>query len=368
MADIATVIQNLREDGEFIEASNLPDVQFSGPRNQRYLGAELLPEQLRESNQYDEEDFHLLDLIAADVDAYSPPPFMGVFARAGAFNVRMGDSGLATQMPTKTYSDIIKLLRTSASMERVANAILRWNEVITAAMLTYNERQRWNAIVVGEVVRRIAQTEETIPYPEAAGQRSVLVNAWSDEAYDPMADLFAVRTRATSLGYSGVRRIITTRASLDILLNNPHVQRRIGQVSIVGDQEYIDYADESRLRGYLSANGLPSIETYDEVWRSQTGTGRYLPEGVMVFVYNTGRTIEDIIELEEEIYVPDNQGAGLGYCGIGTPAGHEDLGPGRWQDLVYNGGSRPNIFGEGVQKSLPVFSDPSAFQVYSSIR
>lgn len=370
MADLATVIENLRSENQYNEAANLPEVQFVGPRNQRYLGAEILPEQLRDSNQYDEEDFALLDLIAADVDAYSPPPFMGQFARATSFNVRMGDSGLALQMPTATYSAIVRMLNNTASMDRVAAQVLNFNGVILSAMLSHNERQRWRAIVDGQVVRTVNQTEEVIEYPESPGQRRAMVEVWSDNTYDPMQDLFALNTRARSLGFSGVARIVASSDVRDILLNNAHVQRRIGQVNVVGDQEYVEYADSSRLDGYMRANGLPVIESYDEIWRSQSGSGRYLATGTLVAIYNTGRTIEDIIELADidENYVPTSQGAGLGYTGIGTPAGHEFEGPGRWQNLVYEGGSRPHVMGEGVQKGLPVLVDASGFQVISSIR
>ncbi len=373
MADFATVIQNLRDDNQFIEAARVPDIQFFGPRNRRFLAAELMPEQLRENNAYREEDFHLIDVVASDIDRYSPPPFKGSFVRAGQFLVELGDSGLSLQMGTAMYSRIVAMLGRAASMDRVAAQFLEFNGSIINGMLIHNERQRWDAIRNAVVNRVIDETTEVVQYPNSSGQRVALVDAWSDPTYDPIPDFFAQTTRASELGYPGVARIIATQDVVDILQANPLVQDRIGNVRVVGaagsEREFRDFADVSQLDAYLRANRLPAIEVFDETYRDQDGSHRYLPTGTIIFIYSTGRQTADLMEEEDvgELFIPANGGAGIGYTGIGTNAGHEDLGPGRYTELVFHGGTRPAVVGAGVQKGLPVFTEPNGFAVYTNI-
>lgn len=368
MADLATVINNMRAQGAFNLANNDPRVQFLGPRSRRYLFAELMPESPRENNQYDEEDYNVLDLIASDVDAYSAPPFKGSFVEAVPFNVKMGDSGLATQMSTKLYSTVTSLLGRSASMERVAQEVLNFNGVLLNSTLTYNERQRCNAVVNGLVERKVGQVTESINYPNASGQRTALATVWSNDAVDPMLDIFPMLQRSADLGFSGIRRIISTTRVTNILLGNANMARRVGNVQIVGTQEYQEYADADKMNAYFRRNRLPAIETYDETYRDQAGTYRFIPDDVMIFIFDTGRGEPvDLSALAStgEIYVPDE--GELGYTGIGTTAGHEDQGPGRWSNLVAHEGARPHVMGEIVQKSLPVFTEPNGFALFSAI-
>ena len=373
MADFGTVIQNLHDDGQFVEAARLPQLQFYGPRNRRYLGAEFLPEQTRERNEYRERNLHLVDVIASDIDRNSPPPFKGSFVRAGSFFVEFGDTGLALQMDTETYSRILRMLGNTASMDRVAAQILNFNGSIISGMLTKNEVQRWEAIRNGVVNRVVDEVVEPVEYPNNPGQRVAMVNVWSSDAYNPIPDFFAQNTRAQQLGFAGVGRIVATQDVVDILMGNDQVKDQIGNIQVVGaggGREYRDFAEVSQLDAFLNRNRLPAIEVWDETFRDQTGVFRYLPPGTIIFFYGTALTVDAILDepLDSDIYVPDNRGAGLGYTGIGTPHGHEDLGPGRWSGMEYRGGARPNVYGEGVQVGLPVFNEPNGFGVYTNIR
>lgn len=368
MADLATVIANMRATDEFNAAANDPRVQFVGPRNRRYLFSELMPESLRESNQYDEEDYNILDIVASDVDAYSAPPFKGAFMEVVPFNVRFGDSGVATQMGPQLYSTVVRLLGRAASMERVATRVMDFNGVLVNACLTHNEVQRCNATVIGSVIRKVGRTDELIQYPNAAGQRTALVAAWSDDTYDPMTDILAMHQRAADLGFAGIRRIISSTNAVNILLGNANMSRRVGNVQIVGAQEYQEYADVDRLDAYFRRNRLPAIETYDVTYKDATGTKRFIPDDVMIFVFDTGRGESvDLAALAEsgDIFVPEQ--GDLGYTGIGTTAGHEDRGPGRYSNIVAHEGARPHVMGEIVQKGLPVFNEPNGFALFDSI-
>ena len=369
--DIGTIIGNLRESDEFRQAANDPRVQFIGPRGRTFLGAQILPESRREENMYEEEDFALIqDVIASDLDKYSPPVIKRGAERRSVFSVKLGDSGVALQMSAADYSNLVRMMGRNPSMEAMADAIMDFNGNLVNAGTTYNEVQRWAAILDGTVTRVVGNVEEPIVYPSASGQRAATGGVWSNNAYDPFLDIFSVLEWGADLGYESVQRIITTQHVINILLANQKVVERTGNIVEVGTNVYAETADEARLQAYLGRNRLPRLETYDQQYRDQDGMYRFLPNNVMVFVFATGRENEealDAAELAGRPFIPEDFGGTIGYVGIGTTAGHEDQGPGRYNTVRHVDEARPRVMGEMVQKSLPVFTEPNGFRVFTGI-
>lgn len=369
--DVGTIIANLRDDDDFNAAANDPRAQFIGPRGRTYLGPQILPESLREENFYEEEDFELIqDVIASDVDAHSPPVFKRGAERRLVFEVKLGDSGVALQMTAKDYSTIVRLLGRDAPMQSIADTVMDFNGNLVNAATVYNEVQRWGAIIDGEITRVVGNTEEPITYPNATGQRTPIVGAWTSDSYDPFDDIFAALDWGADLGFERISRIITTRTVVQTLLGNDIVIRRSGNFVQVGTDVFANRADEAKLQTYLGQNNFPQLETYDTTYRDQDGVYRFIPEDVFIVIFETGRENEealDAAELAGRPFVPEDFGGTIGYVGIGTTAGHEDRGPGKYVNVRFVDEARPRVVGEMVQKSLPVFTEPNGFLVYTGI-
>lgn len=370
--DLGTIIANLRGDDEFNTAANDPRAQFVGPNNTPFLGAQLLPEEGQELNMYEEEDFALLqEVIASDVDANSPPVFKRGAERRNIFQVVLGDSGVALQMSGRDYDNIVRMLGRNAPMQRVADAVMDFNGNLINAGTTYNEVQRWDAILDALVTRRVGEVDEPIAYPSATGQRVTIAAAWSDDTYDPFDDLFGTLDWGSDLGYESLQRVITTRKVTNILMRNDFAVKRSGNVTQIGNDVYANAPDMARLQTYLASNGIPQMETYDRMYRDQDGRYRFIPDDCMILVFDTGRDNEaaqEAAELSGRPFLPDNFRGTIGYTGIGTTSGHADRGPGRFVTVRFVDEARPRVVGEMVQKSLPVFREPNAFRVFKGIR
>lgn len=370
--DIGTIIENLRDSDEFNETANDPRVQFVGPRGP-YLLATVLPEVPQDSNKYDEEDFELLtEVIASDVDAYSPPVVKRGAERQVIFEVELGDSGVALQMSPKDYSNLVKMIGRNASMQSMADVVMNFNGSLINATTTYNEVNRAAALIDGLVNRVVGNVTVPIAYPEATGQRQAVVAAWSTNTVDPMTDLFAVKEYATDLGYSGIARIISTQKVMNILtFNEIMMQRSGGVITLDNNTSFNRSPSESRVRGYLQSEGFPEVELYDLKYRDQDGSYRFIPDDCMIFIFTTQRPNEVALDIAEEDgrpIIPAGQtGNTVGYVGIGTTAGHEDRGPGRFVQVVHHDEVRPYVRGGIVQKSLPVFTEPNGFKVFTGI-
>lgn len=373
MPDVGTVIANLRGSDQFRAQANDPRIQFRNRQGQNLIGAQLMPEVSQDNNSYTEEDIILLDVAASDLGAYDPPVVKAGGIRTARFRVELGDSGLALQMSPKDYSNIVRMLGRAAPMETIAETVMNFSLSLTLGMTVKNEAQRWNAIRNARVVRVIDEVAENIDYPQAPGQRTALVSAWSDNAYDPYPDVLRFLTLADSLGYPGVARLISRRKPLQTFLNNQKVAQRTGGfVGPVAGNIYYNAPSKAKLDASFAENNLPAWETYDAWYQDQAGRNYYLPDDTVVAIFDTGRPNDVALELEaqyNEPYVPDNGLTTIGYYGVGTTSGHEDRGPGRWQNVTAKlEEARPHVFGEGVQKGLPVFQDPFGFGVYTNVR
>lgn len=386
MEAIGTLIKQLRGAdlayNQFIADARQIETQFQNRNGEPLIGAQLLPEEFKDNNEYREEDLQLLDMVADSLDAYSPPDVKTGAARYKSFMVELGDSGIATQMSPKEYSDLLKQLRGNPSMEAAADGVMDFNGQLTRAMTTYNEKHRWDAILNASVTRTVGGTAEPIAYPNGTSsggfaQRQTLSAAWSNNAYDPFDDLKAVLVAMRDFGYTRIVRTISTLNVATILMNNQNVARRTSNFTQVLDATpgaattFFDPPSRQKLDDKMREYEIPPIETYDVQYSDQAGSHRFIPNDVMVFVFGTDRLNEPATQLSIEMnepFLPDTaMNNTIGYTGIGTTAGHEDAGPGRWQNVEFYDGSRPYVFGEGVQKSLPVITEPYGFVVFKGI-
>jgi hypothetical protein len=106
--------------------------------------------------------------------------------------------------------------------------------------------------------------------------------------------------------------------------NNDKVRTRTGTVKVNAANGAFttspSRASLAQINGAMNDEGLPPIELYDLIYRTQDGaTHRFISSNVMIFVGLTGRDVQ--LELDN----PDNTNEilpdTLGYYGLGRAAG-----------------------------------------------
>lgn len=368
MAELSTIIRQIRESGDIEAATSVPRLRFMDDRGRLLLGATVMPERKVPNNFYMEEDFALVDMIADDTDRYSPVKFKGTAMEVASFEVKLGDSSIGRILSAAEFDRLIAMLGSDATMEQFTDVIINFAVSLTRGLIFKNEVQRWRAIVDGEVTRVVNEVIETIAYPSAAGQRTALAGAWSSDTYDPFDDFLVAQQYGTDRGYESIARVITSRKNVGILLGNLNMARRSGGVMREGDDLFTLSQDQARLNRYLLANGFPAIETYDARYSDTSGRFRFFPEDAVVYIFDTGRIEEDTQEItgsdDNNVFQPETSGT-VGYVGIGKVGGYTT--PGRVINVVHPEDHPKRVLGEGLQTHLPVFSEPNGFCVQTGV-
>ena len=360
--DLATLVNGLMEDGTVSTLAINPQAQF-GIAPRRYLGAELLPERTVDENAYRETSIRYRTVVANDGTRYSPTQKKGNVI-VGDFLVDLGESDIASEFTGRDYDALMKLLRNDASME-ASVALARWmDQTVNLPLVEKNEVHRWAAIVNAVVQRRGDNSyQEDVAYSNPAGHRANAAGTWSSDAYDPFDDIHAMNDLAASKGYT-ISRIITARPVLAIMAGNDKVKARVG-VSVVNSSGQITSAagraSRDAINAALERDGLPPIETYDLQYRTQTGSGFFLPRNAMVLVATTGR--DETIDLGDADNLTMNDT--LGYTAIGRATGQQN--GGRVLRMEAKEDKPPRVEAEGWQTSLPVITEPEAIYVIKSI-
>lgn len=374
MADIASVIRSLQEDGSIAQTANSPRLSFLDANDRVLVGAQLLPEVQQPLNRYDEENFALVDMIADDSDRYSPVKFRGEGIEVASWEVVLGESSLGKQLSPATYDALVRLINNGSqqSMDQFAQNVLDFVGSLTRGLAARNEVQRWSAIVDGEVTRVVNGVPQTISYPEATNQRSTIAANVSDDTTDPFEYFVAAQEFGADMGYGNVSRIITSRKNVNLFARNMNMIRRSQGIS-PSEDTYVGVSSPGRVNGYLQAEGFPPMEVYEARYTEQDGRNRvrqrYLPEDAVVFIFDTGQVNEQALELAEQDgreFIPANSPGTMGYTGMGTVSGHTQ--PGRQVYLnAYLDTVRPHVTGESAQTSLPVFTEPNAAYVLRGV-
>lgn len=380
MTPIQGLVQKMIEAGAFNRVINNPLAQF-GSKARAYKGAELLPERQVPENRYVEELLEYRTLVANDGTRFSPAQKKsGVIT--GTMNVELGHQDVASEFTAAAYDALIRLLEqligrqgveggdvTRAEMQAMSRMI-DWAEVtLNRPLLEVNEKQRWQAIIDASVVR-VGDNgyTETIAYPNPSGHRVNAGGTWSDNSYDPYADIMALAEVLAVKGYK-VNRIVTTTDVRSKLTLNTKIKERVGHVRIDSSNNAVNQpagrAQLERLNDMLSSDGLPPIELYDLQYRTNSSYTKFVSStvsgGVFIMLCTTGRD-QSIDRGDAEPIRLENT---LGYTAIGRAAGQS--GPGRVQKVQAFDNKPPRIEGEAWQAALPVVLDPEAIGVIRSI-
>jgi hypothetical protein len=361
--DIASLVNTLMEDGTVRTLALNAAAQF-GLVPRRYIGAELLPERTVTENAYREDAIRYRTIIANSGTRYSPTQKKGGDL-IGSFLVELGNSDIARELSARDYDALITMLQNNPTMEGAATLLRFADRTLNLALVEYNEKQRWDAIVSASVVRTGDNAySETVAYANPANHRAAAAGTWSSDAYDPFTDILAMADLLEGKGYT-VGRIITSRTVLSILAGNDKVKTRTGVATINTSGQIAatpGRASSTAIDMALGRDGLPPIETYDLLYHTQAGSARFLPSTVFVMVATTGR--DETIELSDtaqNLTLTDT----IGYTAIGRAAGQSA--PGRVIRMVAQEDKPPRVEGEAWQTSLPVITDPESIAVINTI-
>lgn len=358
--DLTRIVNDMSRDGYFTRIARDPRAQFGLPQRP-YIGATILPEQQKTENAYREDAIRFRTVIANDGSRYSPAQKKSTGQLVGSMLVELGNQDISTELTGRDYDDLLKYLQTNASMQAIAQ-IINWTEVtVNRALVQLTEKQRWEAIVDAQVIRVGDNNyREVVTYPDPVGQRRNAGGVWSDDTYDPYDDIVAMAEHFYDKGYD-VTRIITSRKVVSKLTRNINIARRAsGNIRVLSTTDVIGRTSLADLNSALRADALPAIETYDERWRSETGSGRFLPDDCMVFVSSTGKD-QTVDWGDNQRFLTDT----VGYTAIGRPVGVDS--PGRVIRMWAKDDKPPRLASEGWQTSLPVLTEPEAIGAIRAI-
>lgn len=363
MADLFTFVEQMRTQGHFDQIVRDPESQF-GPPERPYLGAELLPEQMVESNAYREDRvLFRTGVIANAGERYSPVQMKDTGEMIASFLVELAESDIGSEFTSRRYDALVRLLNQASTFEAQSQLIRFVDNEINDPLLQFNEKMRWDAIVNASLTIVGDNLSETITLANPSGHRANAGGTWSNNAYDPYTDMLAVKDAFAADGYNIENgRIIASQNVQSILLKNSNLKTRIfgGSSRVLGTDLVLGAASAQGLNDVLQADGFPAIERYDRQYRTQSGTGRYIPNNVMIFIAPTG--IDQEIDLgDAERFIPDT----LGYTAIGRTTGQSS--PGRTTNVEAFKNKPPRIDGEGWQTSFPVVLDPLAIRTIQAI-
>jgi len=358
--DLASIIAQLIRDGSFALVTANPFAQF-GP-NDRYLGATILPEREVFERAYTETSIRYKTIVAADGSRYSPAQRREGGALVGTMKVELGDQDIAREFSGRDMDALLRLVGRGADLEAAAQ-IIDWSDTaLNRALIEVTEIQRWQALVAGQV-ERVGDNgyRETVTYPNPAGHRAAAAGSWSNLAYDPFADIYAIVDLLASKGYR-VSRIVTSSGVIRILSNNPKVAARTGTLRVENGAVVTSggRATVAGINALLGADGLPPFEVYDRQYRDLAGLKRFMPANCMCFFAQTGQDATVAVEDTQRV-LPDT----LGYTAIGRAVGQGE--PGRVIQVTPHTNKPPRLVGEAWQTSLPVITEVEAFAVVTGI-
>lgn len=350
--DIGQLIRQMQEDQSLDRVARNPLAQFGTPA-QPFLGATILPEQLQESNSYREEKVAYRSYIANHGTRYSPVQIKGS-AMSGYVDVTLYNADIGATLDGKEYDTLLRYLRNKSSMEAMASLISFTDRALVMPLKMRNEKDRWDVLQNAQLVLQGDDGyTETVSYIAPSGHRPTVGGTWSDPTYDPFDDLYAIASMLAAKGLK-LKQFYGCRRITNIMAANPKVAARTNRITISGG---VIQAQEVRvnlqaINAALAADGLPTMIEYDALYRTQTGTGRYLADTNLVGVCETGREAQ--LDLGDRLQIlPDT----LGYVGIGTPQGHSN--PGVVTKLIPQTERKPfRVDGESYQTGGVVVTEP----------
>ena len=374
--------EHIQEERYFDRLALTPLAQF-GAESQTLLGATILPEQIVESNAFEETQIRYRTLPALDNNRYSPTQKQANSHLIGQFRVDLGHTDTRKDLTGKEYEDLTKLLMRGGDKQAIANAIGWTDRELLRPHVLKNGVQRWQALLLANVTRTTVDgSMEAISYYRPAdhivtvpGGTTGSPQGWHLSTYDPFDDIEAGVEKLQGLGYE-TTRIVASPYLSRVLRQNPQVIQRTSFVTVNASgqiQGSTNRVGENVLDQVFTDEGYPAITRYNAGYESTTGFKRYIDveDGYdyMLLIGSSqrnydmasdyvGATALNISGYTDGAIVINNT---LGYYAVGKNAGKPDSGRSihTWmQDRKPVG-----MGGESYQTGLPVITEPQAYYV-----
>jgi hypothetical protein len=358
--DLFGLVRGLQADGSFTRVVNNPRAQFGTP-GRRYLGATILPERPVRQNAYREDQLVYRSIIANATTRYSPVQLKGG-VYTGWVQVQLAESDIGSELTSRDF-DALRTLTGVNSMDAAARLINFADITLNIPMVEWNERARWQAIDNFSVVLTGDNDYlETVPLQVPSGHNVAAGGSWSNDSYDPMTDIFALADLLTAKGFPPTRAI-TSRQVATILAGNDKIKTRTSRIAVAPGGTITTTTGRvtlDEINQIFNADGLPTIETYDLMYRTNTGVGRFKAADKFTMIGATG--LQEQVDLGDVIEPIDDV---LGYVGQGIPAGQDN--PGRRVLVRAFDDKPPRVEGQGWQTSFPVVTVAEARAVIHTI-
>lgn len=243
------------------------------------LGETLFPEVKRESLEFDQIKGAGRVPVIASVHGFDTEAEIG--SREGGKQAL--ELALIKRKMQMKEKDIIALEnpRTPAEQQYLMKQVYNDVDVLVAGVRARVEAMRMEAVANGTVTLAENNLNATIEYGVPANHKEILsgTDIWTNESSDPITQM---QDWYSTLG-TKPRRVMTSSKVLGALLRHPKV---IG--ALFGNNS-ARVATRLDLNAFMQQLELPTIATYDEVYRKQLKNGkyeqhRYFPENKFVML------------------------------------------------------------------------------------
>lgn len=371
---VSAFLNELRQNGTLMAIATDPRTQF-GTKSRRYLGAEILPERPVNVNDYIEESIRYRTIVANSGTRYSPSQKKGG-GLVGSFPVHLAHSDIGSELTSQDYDAFVTLLRgagayvgsldqNAVTMQAMAQVTNWLDTTVVLGLVELLEVMRWQAII-HQLVNLTGDNgySDTVKYPSYPDLHSAAGGTWSNDTYDPYADLTNKVLALSARGISPARIIIGTQA-LNKFLQNALVRTRTGHavMSPTGQLKgTAGIATVAQINSVLEADGMPPFEKYDLMYRTEVGAKYFFDRDCCVIIGASGRN-ENVDLGDAQYETIENV---IGYTAMGRGVGQAT--PGRYVRTEQFENKPPRIEAEGWQTALPVITEPEAFAVISGIQ
>jgi hypothetical protein len=328
--DLLTLLSLLKKEGDLTRIARDPFVQFGSEiRRKTYLGARFFPEVLQtksKNNIIVEEEVRFRTIIAEDSGRYDPA-VKREFTESVSTQVAMGHFDAKRSIDGPPYDAIIEMLSEENITGARSKMISLIDTMIKYALLDKKEKQRWEAIVNSVVnVNKANGQSYTVAIDAPAGNRVVSPSFFTDNAFDPLEEIFKGVDVLKSLGYGQIQAAISTYAPLSAMRSNAIVQRRTGGMTVdtINNAVYpvTGATTNAQINQILSQQGIPPITEYNNGYNTEAGFFPFIPKDAFILIASTPR--------EQTLVVPDGNDMlmynTLGYYGVGLCQGETAVG------------------------------------------
>ena len=193
--------------------------------------------------------------------------------------------------------------RTSAEFEKAKELVFDDIDKMVLAVKTRVEAMRMEALTTGKIAVNENNAVVSIDYGVPSGNIKTLggTSVWTDTASDPIKDIFEWTNSLLNTAGITPTRALTSNAILSTLLTHDKVKKDIFGLNTKS-------LSKKELNDFLSAQGLPTIATYDERYRVQNENGTYATKRffdenkfVMMPEYALGETVYGLTPEEIEL-------------------------------------------------------------------